>query len=113
MNNETNAFEDLFNKTTDFLETKAELIQLKVVNKTSDIASSFVSRLVMGVVICLIIVLLSIGTAIWVGTMLGELYLGFFIVTGFYLLILLILYFGRNTLVKSVVKNSMIKNMLN
>ncbi|UEG51047.1 phage holin family protein [Ferruginibacter lapsinanis] len=113
MTNQTNAFEDLFSKTTDYLETKGELLQLKVVDKTADMASSLVSGLVIGVVCCLAVIMLSIGMAIWVGRMLGEEYLGFFIIAGLYLIASLVLYIGRKNLLKSPVGNLVVKKLLN
>ena len=113
MQNETNALGDLFSKTTGYLETRAELLKLKAIAKTSDMASSFVSRMVVGVLAVMVIVLLNIGVALWLGHILGELYLGFFAVTGFYLLVLVILYVARKQLLKTPVRDSIIKHFIN
>lgn len=113
MQHETNALEDLFGKTTDYLETRAELVRLKAIGKASEMGSSIVSRLIIGIMFLLVLVLLNIGIAIWLGTIVGELYLGFFIVTGFYLLLLIIVYAARKKILKTPVKNLMIKDFLN
>ena len=113
MNNQTNVFEDLFSTTADYLETKGELLQLKAVDKSSGIVSSFVSGIVIGIVCFVALILLSIGAAIWLGDMLGNLYLGFFVVAGFYLLILIILYFGRHALLRKPLANLFVNKLLN
>ncbi len=113
MHDQTNAIEDLFSKATDYLETKVELLELKAAGKTSDIASSFVSGLVIGVVSALVVIFLNIGIAIWLGNIFGAVYLGFFAVGAFYLLVLLIVYLARTYLLKTPVKNSVIKYLLN
>lgn len=113
MNNHINVFEDLLSKTADYLETKGELLKLKAVDKGSGIASSFVSGLVIGIVCFVVLIMLSIGASIWLGTMLGNLYLGFFVIAGFYLLILLILLLGRHSLLIKPVANLFVKKLLN
>lgn len=113
MNNQTNVFEDLFSTTADYLETKGELLQLKAVDKSSGIVSSFVSGIVISIVCCIVLIMLSIGASIWLGDILGSLYIGFFAVAGFYLLVLLILYIGRNSLLKIPVENFFVKKLLN
>jgi len=113
MQHETNALEDLFSKTTGYLETRAEIARLKAVGKASEVGSAIVSRLIIGVLSLLVLVFLNIGIAIWLGDLLGELYLGFFAVTGFYLLVVLILYAGRKTILKARFKNIMVKDLLN
>ena len=112
MENRTNTFDGLFNKTTEYLETRVELLRLNVVSKTSDIISSLVSKIVMVGIGCMVVILISIGFAIWLGTFFNRMYLGFFAVGVFYIIIILVLFFGRNNLIKSPIKDSLIKNLL-
>ena len=112
MENRTNTFDGLFNKTTEYLETRVELLRLNVVSKTSDIISSLVSKFVMVGIGCMVVILISIGFAIWLGTFFNRMYLGFFAVGVFYIIIILVLFFGRNNLIKSPIKDSLIKNLL-
>ena len=112
MQNQTNAIEDLFSKTTDYLEARVELLELKAIGKTSVITSSFVSGLVIGIVISLVLIFLHLGIAIWLGTILGKLYYGFFIVAGFYTLVAILVYLLRKQLLQTPVKNAVIKNLI-
>ena len=112
MENQANAFEGLFSKTTDYLETRVDLMRLKAAGKTSELISSLVSRIVIACIGCMVLVLISIGFAIWLGTVLNKMYLGFFAVGIFYMLIILVLFLGRNQLMKTPIKDLMIKNLL-
>lgn len=113
MEKQANAFEDLLSKTNDYLETRVELLKLKAVGKSSAIASSVVSSIVIGLLLIMVVILLNIGLALWIGQMIGESYLGFFIVTGVYLLVALILFAARKKIIGKPVKNLLIKTFLN
>ena len=112
MENQGNAFEGLFNKTTEYLETRVDLMRLKATAKTSELISSLVSRIVIVCIACMVLILISIGFAIWLGTVLNKMYLGFFGVGVFYMLVILVLFLGKNHLMKTPIKDSMIKNLL-
>jgi len=56
MENETNAFEGLFSKTTDYLETRAELLRLKAAGKIAELISSLVSRIVIVCIGCMVMI---------------------------------------------------------
>jgi len=113
MENQNNSVETLFEKAGEFVETKIELLKLQAVNTTSDVTSSIVSRFAMLLVISLVVVILNIGIALWIGDMLGKVYYGFFIVSGFYILIAVLLYFFGSNWIKGPVQDSLIKKMLN
>jgi len=113
MENKNNSVETLFETAGDYVETKIELLKLQAVNTTSDVTSSIVSKFAMIVVICLTIIILNVGIAIWIGDMLGKMYYGFFIVSGFYILLSVLLYFFGNKWIKGPVNDRLIKKMLN
>ncbi len=113
MEKQANAFEDLFSKTNDYLETKVELLKLQAVSKSSAVASSVVSSIVVGLLLVMVVILLNIGLALWIGQLIGESYIGFFIVTGFYILLLLIVIATRRRIIGTPVKNLFIKAFLN
>lgn len=112
MENMANTFDGLFNKTTEYLETRVELLRLKTAGKTSDIISSLVSKIVIVGIGCMVMILISIGVAIWLGTVFNRMYLGFFAVGVLYILVALILFFGRSNIVKTRLKDSLIKSLL-
>jgi hypothetical protein len=113
MEKEPNILGSLFEKATDYIETNAELLKLKAVDKTADVVASIVSALVMLVFSLIVIVLLNIGVALWIGDLLGKAYYGFFIVAGFYIIVGLIFHFSRRKLLKEPLTDLIIKKFLN
>lgn len=113
MEKETNSIESLLKKTGDFLETKVELLKLQAVDKVTGIGSSLASAIILIMVVSLMLFTLNIGIAIWIGELLGEVYYGFFIVSGFYLLVALLMYVFRSQWLKKPFHDRLIKKMLN
>lgn len=113
MEDQINSVEALFEKTTDYLEARIELVKLQAVNKITDVLSSLVSRLIIMIIIVFMVVVLNTGIAIWLGDMLGKMYYGFFCVAGFYLLLVIVLAAGRRSWLKRPFSNKLIRKMLN
>ena len=112
MENNTNIVEPLFEKLQEYGKTSYELVKLKTLDKTSDIASTLISRLLLAVVILLFVVSINIGVSLWLGDLLGKTYLGFFIVGALYLVIGVILIFIHPS-IKNSVNSSIIRQALN
>ncbi len=113
MENQPNTFGSVLENAGDYLETRLDLLKLQAVNKSSDVTSSVVSRMIILLMVSFAIFILNMGLALWVGELLGKVYLGFFVIAGFYMLIGLILHFFRNSLLKEPVSTMIIKKMLN
>ena len=113
MQDPINSIEALFEKTTDYVETRIELVKLQAVNKITDVVSSLVSRLIIMIIVVLMIVVLNTAVAIWLGDILGKMYYGFFCVAGFYLLLLIVLASGRRIWLKKPISNKLVRKMLN
>lgn len=101
---------DLIDKGLLYVETNINLIKLKTVNKGSSVTSAFLTYLIIVVFILILIILLSIGISLWIGKILGETYYGFFITSGFFLLLITLLYALRNKLLKIPIANSLVQN---
>ncbi|CAN5812554.1 hypothetical protein BH11BAC4_BH11BAC4_10230 [soil metagenome] len=104
--------ESLFEKTGDYLETRIDLYKLKAVDTSSDIISSFISKLVVLFVFAISIIIINIGIALLLGELLGKSYYGFFIVAGFYLIAGLIFNSMRSKWFKAPIADSLIKKFL-
>jgi len=113
MENEPNAIGSLFESAGEYLETRVDLLKLKAVNKSSDIASSVVSRLVICLIITLGIFILNIGLSIWLGAVLGKIWYGFFAVGGFYILLAVLLNIFKSKWLKGHVNDLIVKKILN
>jgi hypothetical protein len=111
MQDQLNSVESLWEKVQDYLETRIELVRMKTAGKAAEMGAALASRMIIGVAILLMIVVLNTGIAIWLGEIMGKMYYGFFIVAGFYLLIIMLLIVFRSDIIKKPVKNIMIKKI--
>lgn len=112
MKNPPNAIGSLVENIGEYIETKAELMKLKAISKSSEVVSSIVSIVVIFMVLIFAVSILNIGLSIWIGTILGEVAYGFFAVGGFYLLIAILLIAFKSKWLKAPVANSIIKSIL-
>ncbi len=94
-----------------YVEVKSEIFSLKASNKVAETGSALGTILLLSVVLLLGLLLLSVGAGFWLGTILGEIYYGFFIVAGFYFLVGLVLYLSRGSLIKTPLYNSIINKL--
>lgn len=103
--------ESLYEQAVDYGVTSFELIKLKALDKTSDVASSFLPHAIVFLVTASFLLLANLGLAFWLGEMLGKVYLGFFIVAGLLGVIAFILYFFMYKWLKKHFQNYIIKLM--
>ena len=108
----TDSIKSLIDKSKDYLDTKIELTKLKTIDKSADVLSTVVVMISMICFGFLFILFVSIAFAMMLGNMLGAYYYGFFIIGGFYALILLLLYVQREKWIKTPIANSLISKML-
>lgn len=109
---EPKALEVLVDRLEQFAKTTLELVQLKAVNKLSQVVASLASVLVILVFSLMCLLILNIGLALWLGELLGEDYWGFFVVAGFYGLVGCILFVFRDKLIKTPAKNIVVDQAL-
>ena len=112
MDNKTSTIEMLFERAEDYTRTTVELAKLNTVDTTADVLSSLLSRLAVSIVFVMFIFLINIGLSLWIGELLHNTYYGFFIVSGFYLLISIILYINKDKWLKMPISNFIIIKML-
>jgi hypothetical protein len=100
--------EKLVGHVKDYLHTTAELIKLKAVDKMATGLSSIAVSLALLVLIAWVVVLISIGAAIWISEGMSDRYSGFFIVAGFYLVVSFIIYLVKDTFIRKSVTHKVI-----
>jgi len=113
MENDPVTVGSLFEKTGDYLETRLDLLKLRAIDKTSDVTSSLVSRIAIAIILFLAILIVNIGLSLWVGELVGKVYVGFFIVAAFYGLLALLIHVFRKAWIKDPITNILIKKLLN
>ncbi len=91
--------DNLFEKITKYLQTSLELYQLKTIQKSAVVFSGLVSGLLSFSLLSMAFLIANIGSAFWLGKILGALYLGFVCSSGIYLVLALFLYLIRESLI--------------
>jgi Putative Actinobacterial Holin-X, holin superfamily III len=113
MENQEDLVTPLFEKVKEYGETRYALMKLKTVDKTVQVFSGVVTRIIFILVFSMFLIFLSVALAIWLGQTCGEMYLGFTCVGLMYAFfgILLVLFFRKG--LKKRIADGMVKNMLN
>ena len=111
MNTKATALETLFEKAEDYSKTSVELLKLKAIDISANVVSSLVIKLVLFVVAVMLIFIVTVGLALGIGALLGKSYYGFFIISGCYLIIFLLMYAFRNTIIKQPIQNNIIDQL--
>jgi len=102
----------LIDKSKDYVETKIELAKLRTIDKSADVLSTVVVMVSMILIAFFFIFFVSVALAMLVGRSLGAYHYGFFIVGGFYAIILLVIYVQRGKWIKTPIANGLINKML-
>ncbi|HUR66264.1 MAG TPA: phage holin family protein [Chitinophagaceae bacterium] len=111
MNTPIDHIETLVSKAGELAETKLEIWKLKLVDKVATSVSSLIASIAIVLFIVAAIMILSLGAAVWIGTSLGQLSYGFFIVGGFYVLVGILLYAFRKSILKTPLSNLIIDKL--
>ena len=110
--NMADSVEMLYDKAKKYALTNAELIALNAVDKTSDMVSSLVAKVLIVLVAAMFALLVSVGLSLLIGNLLEAYYLGFFIVSAFYLVVALVLFIYKDVLIKTPVANMFISKLM-
>ncbi len=103
----TNSIEELKESINAFKNSSAEYYKLNLYQKVAKGVITLIQVLLIGFIGLFIILFLSIALAVYLSNLLGVPSAGYFIVGGFYLLLLiLILVFGRKFIKKTILVKS-------
>ena len=112
MEDQKTPVEILLDRTEAYAKTSIKLFKYKATQKVAELVSDMTSGFVIGVIVILVFVNLNIGIALFLGDLLGKMYLGFLSVSGFYACFGLLVYFFRAAWIKEPINNSIINNIL-
>ena len=106
---EKSKVESIFQHIKQYLETRWELFILNTSDRASSMISSIASILLIAVSMIFVLLFLSIGAAMWIGGSYNDYSIGFIYVGLFYLVISIVLYVFRNSLIKMPVVNRILE----
>ena len=87
-------------------------MKLQAIQKSSDVASSVISRALVISIFFLFFILFNIGLGLLIGDLLDNNWLGFFILAAVYLVTGIIIHASRNKMIKDPVTTMMIRKFL-
>ncbi len=112
MDEQQGLIESLIEKGEQYGKTTLELIKLKTLDKSADVASELVSWLIVIIFAILFFLILNVGVALWIGDLMGNSYYGFFVIAGFYGILALLCGIFRKQMIKKPVNNSIVSKVL-
>lgn len=104
--------ESLFGQSKEYGINKLELYKLKLVDKTSNVATLVIAGVALFVVFFIFFTVLNIGIALLIGDLVGKAYLGFLILAAVYAIAGLVLFKGRNKFFKEPITGMLIRKFL-
>ena len=113
MENNSPQIEKLLERVKEYGKTSVELAKLQALDKTSDILSTMMPRAILISLVTICLLFINLGMALWLGEILGRIYWGFFVIGSFWALIGGIIYLFLFNRIKLIVRNAIIKQVLN
>ena len=112
METSTNLVETLLETMEDYGKTTIELTKLKTIQLTAKATSLLATQLIFFTFMSLMIILLSVGLALFIGDYFQKMYYGFFIVAAFYGLLAIIVRSFFYDLMKKPISEMIIAHFL-
>lgn len=109
---EQTKIEELSDKLKAYIDTRYDLIVLQTSEKVSNVGSTFIAYLLIGIMSILFIVLFSIAISLYISSIYGNSFIGFFAVGGVYLLIAALLIAFKKQITNPF-RNKIIRAVLN
>ena len=76
---------------TGLIEARMELAKLELKEEVAKAGARIIAGVVLAFLLVMIIIFVSIALATWLNYLLGSMFIGYLIITGFYLLVLVLL----------------------
>ncbi|MBI1191643.1 MAG: hypothetical protein GC205_00520 [Bacteroidetes bacterium] len=95
-----------------YIQTNLELAKLEIVERGSVIGTAIFSGVVIAVFGLLALALLSIGASFYFGQLFGDIFAGFALVSGFYLLLAGVLFLFRKRIVEKTIRDKILHELL-
>ena len=112
MQEENNDFEKIGNNVREYINTRYNILILKITQKTANIGSQVTAIVLIGMMVGIFLLFINIAIAFYISSLLNNNYMGFFIVSGFYFLLTFIFIIGRKKLIIVPLRNFIAKQIL-
>jgi hypothetical protein len=105
------SFEDLIGSLKEYFNIQKKILKLEAAEKASEFFSEAASMIIIVGLFFAVFFFLSFALAYGLSALLGSMFYGFAIVAGIYLLVAIVLFAGKERLLKTPMMNMMIKNL--
>jgi hypothetical protein len=109
MKEQTEEDKGLIGNIKEYANIRKELAMLTVAEKSSTAAAGAAAGSILAILALFIFFFGSLTLGFYLSEVIGNTYSGFLIITGFYLLVALIIYFTQENLIKKPIENGIIK----
>ena len=96
---------------TEYMQLRLDLLKTDFTEKTALIVSKMITGVIVLVMLFMVMLFGSLATGFYFGNLLGSWVLGFAVVTGFYVLLIGLLFLVKDKLIQSPVANQIIDIM--
>ncbi|MBP4138418.1 MULTISPECIES: hypothetical protein [Flavobacterium] len=104
---------NIFEKAENYTRTSLELVKLRTVAASADVLSTLISKIAVFAVVAIFSMFLNVGLSLWIGSLLGAYYYGFFAMSFVYLIFAIVLYTNQHRWIKNPIGNMIISSLLN
>jgi hypothetical protein len=113
MQEEINSVEKLTENFKEYANTRYEIVTLTVAQKAATIGSQSVAIILIAIFGSMFLLFINIAAAFYISALMNNSFAGFFIVSGFYFLLTLLLILCRKKAIVLPLRNLIIKQILN
>lgn len=103
--------EELAGNVKQYVNSKIDAVKLSAAEKSSVIISNLIAGLLVAGVFLFFLIFVSIAAALLLGSWLGKMWAGFLMMAGFYLLVAIIVWTARESIIRLPVMNAIIKQL--
>lgn len=111
--NITDEFSRLAGKAEEYVQTQIDLLNLQAAQKSSSVLSAIMAKVILFSILFFAFIFLSFSLVYVIAEFTGKTYLGYFAVTGFYLLVAFILHLNEYKWLRKPFMNAIIKHYFN
>jgi hypothetical protein len=103
--------QQLTEEVKEYVNIRISLVKLNIAEVASGLVANTMATLITAVIFLFFLFFASTGLALFLSALIGNLYAGFLIVAGLYLVVGLIIWFSRDRLLRMPIMNAIIRQL--
>jgi len=111
MENSFEKFDDIIKHIKEYVNNSISLLKIELAEKISGIISNIIALFFVIIIFLLVLIFFSISLALLLGKITGENFWGFLIVSGLYFIIGILLWRGKERIIRIPIMNSILRQL--